>query len=325
MILARWWKVALLGIAGILVVLWSVSQGSLSVNPWRIPVILYHRAPPIDYQILWNVRLPRVLCGAAVGASLAVAGTILQGVLRNPLAAPNIIGVTSGAGLAGYVILILFPGYSLYLPMGAFIGALITSLLVYALSWKNGIHPYRLIMAGVAVSSFLGAGMSTLMLYFPDRIHGVLVFMVGGLNGSSWPAWSMAWPYALAGLLLAILLSPALNVLGLGDDVAHSLGIRVEWMRFLLLATAALLSATAVSVAGLLGFVGLIVPHMVRLWIGHDHRLLIPASAIGGVILVNGADTIGRLLLDPMEIPVGIPMALLGGPFFLFLLRRNRS
>lgn len=301
--------------------IYSISLGAFHINPLNIPFVLLHQAPAIDFQILWNVRIPRVLIGGLVGASLAVSGTILQGILRNPLAAPNIIGVTSGAGFVGYLLLIAFPAYATFLPIGSFLGALGASLLVYSLAWKDGVHPYRLIMAGVAVSASLGAGMSVLMLLYPDRIQGVLVFMVGGLGGISWPSWHMAWPYVLAGLCCAWVLSGILDILGLGDATASSLGLRVELYRFLLLAIAALLAATAVSVAGLLGFVGLIVPNMMRVWIGPQHKILLPASAMGGCFLVLSADTLGRLVMAPMEFPVGIPMALLGGPFFLYLLR----
>lgn len=314
-------KLTLLGILLIVALLLGVSFGALQLHPGDIPRILLERSPDMEFQVLWNIRLPRVLTGALVGMCLAVAGTILQCILRNPLAAPNIIGVSSGAGFVGYVLLILFPAYADFLPLGAFAGALGAALLVYGLSWQNGIQPSRLVMAGVAVSAFLGAGTSTLMLFYPDRIQGVLVFMVGGLSGVSWPAWHMVWPYALVGLLGALAATGWLNQHNLGDTVARGLGLRVEWTRFLLLALASLLAATSVSVAGLLGFVGLIVPHMARLWVGPDHRMLVPASALGGAALVTLADLAGRLILDPMEIPVGIPMALLGGPFFLYLLR----
>ena len=299
----------------------GVSYGALSMHPFEIPQIVFNQKPELEFQVLWNIRIPRVLLAALVGMCLAVAGTILQCVLRNPLAAPNIIGVSSGAGFVGYVLLILFPAYADFLPLGAFVGAMLTAIVVYGLSWQGGIQPSRLVMAGVAVSAFLGAGTSTLILFFPDRIHGVLIFMVGGLGGVSWPAWHMAWPYALVGLIGALASVGWLNQHNLGDTVATGLGLRVELTRFLLLGLASLLAATSVSVAGLLGFVGLIVPHMVRLWVGPDHKWLIPASAIGGAALVTLADLVGRLILDPMEIPVGIPMALLGGPFFLYLLR----
>lgn len=314
-------KIALLALLLLLAMLLGASWGAIDVPVLSIPRILIERSPELEFQILWNIRLPRVLTGALVGMCLAVSGTLMQCVLRNPLAAPNIIGVSSGAGFVGYGLLILFPSYAQYLPLGAFAGALGTALLVYGLSWQGGAQPSRLIMAGVAVSAFLGAGTSSLMLFFPDRLHGVLVFMVGGLGGISWPSWQMAWPYALVGLLGSLMAGSWLNQHSLGDTVATGLGLRVELSRFCLLALASLLAATAVSVAGLLGFVGLIVPHMVRLWVGPDHRRLLPASALGGAALVTLADLAGRLVLDPMEIPVGIPMALLGGPFFLYLLR----
>ena len=182
-------------------------------------------------------------------------------------------------------------------------------MLIYLLAWKNGIQPIRIILAGVAVSAFLGAGISALMILYSDRVHNALMWMVGGLSARSWPHVAMLWPYTLVGFALAVM--------------ARSLGMRVELTRLLLTAVAAILAASAVSVVGLLGFVGLIVPHMARLVVGSDHRILLPASALLGAAVLLYSDTFARVAFAPVELPVGIIMAALGAPFFLFLLRRQ--
>lgn len=303
----------------------SVAKGSLSLTPIEVIKALFVEKDTVSHQIIWNVRLPRTLIAGLVGMCLGLSGAILQGVMRNPLAAPNIIGVSSGAGLAAFIILIVFPNYYYLVPAGAFIGALLATLLIYMLAWKNGVQPMRMILAGVAVSSLLGAGINALMIFFPERLIGNVDFLVGGLSARTWPHFHMLWPYAVIGVAMTLLFPQRLNILMLGDEIATGLGINVERTRLMFIALAALLAGSAVSVVGLLGFVGLIVPHTARLIIGSDYRYLFPATAILGSAVVMLCDTIARLVLDPVEIPVGIIMALLGGPFFLYLLRERRS
>jgi len=273
--------------------------------------------------ILWNIRLPRTIVAALVGMNLALSGAILQAIMKNPLADPHIIGISSGAGLAGVVILILYPEMEYLVTPVAFVGAMAAASLIYILAWKGGIRPVRVILAGVAVSAFLGSGISALMIFYSDKVHGALLWMVGGLAARSWPHVSMILPYALLGLFLALLGARYLNILQLGDDMARSLGVAVEGVRIFMTAVAAVLAASAVSVAGLLGFVGLIVPHTARLLIGGDYRYLLPASALLGAAVVTASDTFARVVLAPVELPVGVIMAFLGAPFFLFLLRRE--
>ena len=196
-------------------------------------------------------------------------------------------------------------------------------MLIYILAWKNGIRPVRIILAGVAVSAFLGAGISALMIIYSDRVHSALLFMVGGLSARSWPHVAMLWPYALIGTCLAFLGARHLNILQLGDEMARGLGLRVELTRIVMTAIAALLAASSVSVVGLLGFVGLIVPHAARLMLGTDYRFLLPGAALLGAAVLTASDTVARVAFAPVELPVGILMAALGAPFFLFLLRRE--
>ena len=301
----------------------SLSLGSLELSFSQVVhTILFESTGP-HYQIIYNIRLPRTLVAGLVGMSLSLSGCILQGIMRNPLASPHLIGISAGAGLAGIFILIVMPSAFHLLTPAAFMGALATTILVYAMAWQQGLRPTRLILAGVAVSSFLGALITGLMIFFPERVHSVLGFMVGGLSARSWKHFHIILPYAVLGFLLAIVLAKRLNILLLGDDTARTLGLNVEKNRFIFIALAALLAASAVSVAGLLGFVGLIVPHMTRFVIGSDYRFLLPACALTGSWLLMACDTLARVALDPVEMPVGIIMAVLGAPFFLYLLRSN--
>lgn len=273
--------------------------------------------------VIWSVRIPRTILACLVGMNLALSGAILQGVMKNPLADPGIIGISSGAGLVGIVILILFPQYQMFVPAGAFVGAMGAALMIYVLAWRGGIEPMRIILAGVAVAAFLGAGISALMVFYSDRVHGALMFMNGGMSGRSWPHVWMILPYTIFGVLITFPMAKKMNILVLGDDIARGLGLKVEWVRLGMTAVASLLAASAVSVVGLLGFVGLIVPHSVRLMVGSDYKYLFPGSALFGALVVMYSDTFARTAFSPVEIPVGVVMAVLGAPFFLYLLRRE--
>ena len=264
---------ALLAVAGVVL---SLVKGALAITPEQVWQIMLTSANDAKGQVIWNIRLPRTLVGALVGLNLALSGAILQAVMRNPLADPHIIGISSGAGLAGVAIMILFPAMEYLITPVAFAGAMIAAVIIYILAWKGGIRPIRIILAGVAVSAFLGSGISALMIFYSDRVHGALMWMVGGLSARSWPHLEIILPYSLLGGVLALLGATRLNVLQLGDDMARGLGLQVEVTRIAMTAVAALLAASAVSVAGLLGFVGLIVPHAARLMIGSDYRYLLP-------------------------------------------------
>lgn len=309
-----------LAVSGALI---SIMLGSVKISLPEILTALAGEGAGTHGQILMNIRLPRTFVAALVGIDLALSGAILQAIMKNPLADPHIIGISSGAGLMGIIVMLLFPEHSALITPAAFLGAMGAAMLIYILAWKNGIQPIRIILAGVAVSAFLGAGISALMILYSDRVHSALMWMVGGLSARSWPHVAMLWPYTLVGGILALLSARQLNILQLGDEMAKSLGLRVELTRLLLTAVAALLAASAVSVVGLLGFVGLIVPHMARLIVGSDHRVLLPASAILGAAVLMYSDTVARVAFAPVELPVGILMAALGAPFFLFLLRRQ--
>lgn len=299
----------------------SVGMGAINVSPKEIIQALTIKKGTANYHIIWNIRLPRTIVSVLVGASLSLSGAIIQGVMRNSLASPSIIGVSSGAGFTALLILILFPQYYHLVPLGAFVGAFIVTMLIYGLAWKDGLLPNRLILAGVAVNSLLGAGNNALLTFFPDRVSGVINFMVGGLNGVTWVDVHSVLPYVIVGVIIALMLPDKLNILVLGDEVATGLGVNVEKLRFIFIILSSLLAGSAVSVVGLLGFVGLIVPHITRLIIGADYRFLFPAAVLLGAIVVLICDLLARTLFSPIEIPVGIIMSVLGAPFFLYLLR----
>lgn len=311
---------AILAFAGIAC---SIMAGAVTIPFAEIKSIIFDGSIGAHQQILMNIRLPRTIVAALVGMNLAISGAILQAVMKNPLADPQIIGISSGAGLTGILVIVIFPAMEYLITPIAFLGAMFAAVCIYSLAWKNGIRPLRIILAGVAVSAFLGAGISAILILYSDKVSGALMWMVGGLAARSWPHVEIIVPYAIVGFILAMIGSRHLNILQLGDDIAKGLGVNVEMTRIVLTAIASLLAASAVSVVGLLGFVGLIVPHTARLLIGTDYRFLIPSSALLGVAVVTFSDTFARTAFAPMELPVGIFMAALGAPFFLFLLRRE--
>lgn len=316
---------ALLLIILSLVSVLSICCGAISFSFSDIWDVLFHgnQASPA-YKIVSFVRLPRTFAAVFAGAALAVSGVMLQAVLNNPLAGPNIIGINAGSGLMVMIVTTLFPAMVHLAPLAAFWGALLASLLIYVIALGTGASRVTIVLAGVAVSSFLSAGIDTLVTLFPDVAVGASSFMVGGFSNVTMEGIRSALACIVAGLLMALLLSHDMNVLALGDETARSLGMKVGRYRFLLIIISSILAGSAVSFAGLLGFVGLIVPHGARFLVGSDNRYLVPASALCGGIFTVGCDLLARILFAPYEIPVGIIMSFLGGPFFIYLLLRQK-
>lgn len=307
----------------LLAVLIGISCGIADLSWQELKDGLFLGVQSENYRIVYLIRMPRVFCGILAGTNLALAGCILQGILRNPLADPGIIGVTAGAGLFAMVIMIILPEITNLVPIAAFAGAMVAVAIVFALSWQRGVQPLRMILAGVAVAAFFGGAQTALMVFYSDRIQSTINWMAGGFQGASWSHVSMILPYTLLGLAAVFFISRWLNALQLGEDTARSIGLPVEKIRFVLLILAALLAASAVSVAGMLGFVGLVIPHMVRLVTGSDFDYLLPCSAIWGAAFVSMTDSAARLALAPVEVPVGVFMSFFGAPFFLYLLKKG--
>lgn len=275
--------------------------------------------------IVTQLRLPRALLALLVGACLSAAGALLQSVMRNPLADPGTIGVSAGAGTAAITILLLFPHLSYSVPLFAFLGAGLACLLIYMLAWKGGVDPVRIILSGVAVNSVLGGYNAFLQLQNSDNLQGVLGFMNGSLAGRSWQEVRVVAVYAAIGLFLAVLCVKQANALQLGDEMAKNLGVRVNLARVLLSAVSAFLAAATVSEVGMIGFVGLVAPHIARMLVGSNYKVLIPTCLLTGSVMVLLADTLGRSVWPGTEIPVGIVMSVTGGPFFLYMLRKRGS
>lgn len=277
--------------------------------------------------IVWNIRLPRVLVGAFVGMNLAVSGAIFQAVTRNELASPFILGVSSGAGLMILLTLVVFSGLSAVLPLIAAIGGAVAFLFVYLIAWKNGTSPIRLVLAGVIVSTVFGS-LQTGIFFFADDlgvVQSAIAWTTGSLTGTDWEQVRMILPWTVVSMALALVSARQLNVLLLGESTARSLGMSVEKVRFALSGVAVLAAAASIAAAGIVGFVGLIVPHMVRNIVGSDYKKLVVGCLFVGPALMVAADVGARLLLSPVQIPVGIVTGLIGGPYFLYLMRKQDS
>ncbi|WP_049912927.1 FecCD family ABC transporter permease [Halococcus thailandensis] len=275
--------------------------------------------------IVWNIRLPRVLVGAFVGMNLAVSGAIFQAVTRNELASPFILGVSSGAGLMILLTLVVFSGLSAILPLIAAIGGAIAFLIVYFIAWKNGTSPIRLVLAGVIVSTVLGSVQTGLFFFADDLgvVQSAISWTTGSLTGTDWEQVRMVLPWTGVAMALALVSARQLNVLLLGESTAKSLGMSVERVRFALSGVAVLAAAASIAAAGIVGFVGLIVPHMVRNIVGSDYKKLVIGCVFVGPALMVAADVGARLALSPVQIPVGIVTGLIGGPYFLYLMRKQ--
>lgn len=323
-----------------LAALWGVASlmalrlGAVAVPTGELLDILVHAGKPADpaaeafAAIVWEVRLPRVLLGGVAGLGLAVAGVAWQGVLRNPLADPYLIGASAGGALGAGVAILFGIGFgSFTLPLLAFVGSLAAVALVVRLARVSGkgLSVERLLLAGIAVSSFLSAVLSLAAFVRSESFTNLYFWLVGGLSGRGWEHLALMSPYvavALAGLLWV---TPRLNLLQLGEETAHGLGIDVVRDQRLAIGLASLLTAAIVAVCGMIGFVGLVVPHLARLLVGPDLRRVLPTSAFLGASLLVIADLGARLVWMPIEVPVGIFTAMLGAPFFLFLLMRQRA
>jgi iron complex transport system permease protein len=288
-----------------------------------------------DAEIFYRARLPRVLLGVAVGGGMAACGVVLQALLGNPLACPQMLGVSGGASLGGVLGLIFFPQWLLpaggllgeisWVPLAAFLGALLSMMLVYRFSLFHGrLHPYHLLLSGVILNSFIAA-----VIMFLNSIvdfyqaQGLLFWLMGSLSTRAYLSVAFIWTYIIAGFLWLWAKGLSLNLITLGEEAAMQLGVETGALQRQVFVASSLMIGAMVSVSGMIGFVGLMVPHVMRLIIGSDHRLLLPASFLAGGIFLAWADTLARILLAPAELPVGIITAFFGGPFFLFLLYRE--
>ncbi len=302
----------------------NLAFGAVPIPPGEVIAALLGRGSGTTASIVLYARLPR-LCGCLLaGAALACSGVIIQGVLNNPLAAPNIIGVNSGAGLATAICCALAPGAVQIAPIAAFLGALTGVMLVLFISEQAGAARITLVLAGVAMSSMFSAGIDAVVTFVPDALSGYTDFRVGGVKNLSMARLAPAFWVILIALAIALSLSNELDLLLLGRETARSLGLPAKQLRLVLLMLAAALAGAAVSFAGLLGFVGLLAPHMMRRLVGEDSLPLLLSSALGGGLLLTACDLASRLIFAPFELPLGVVLSLTGGPFFIWLLLKQR-
>ncbi|MFS0784053.1 FecCD family ABC transporter permease [Bacillus sp. 1P06AnD] len=300
----------------------SIGIGSVFIAPGETIRTLFGSGETLSETIIWDLRIPRVLIAVIAGINLAISGALLQSVMKNPLADPGLTGVSSGAAVTVLFILLLFPGFGKWIPLAAVGGGLVAVIMVYALAWKkNGISPVRIILSGVAVNAVFGGITGLLSILYSDRLPSALQWMNGSLAGKGMGDLWMLLPYSVIGWVLALFCIRSANILGLGENVAVNLGENTNRIRILLSFVAVYLAAVSVAAVGLLGFVGLVVPHMSRLLVGSNYRLLIPMSMVLGGLVLLIADTMGRSLFSPLDIPAGIVMAMVGGPYFLYLMR----
>ncbi|EDS78435.1 ferrichrome transport system permease protein FhuG [Clostridium botulinum C str. Eklund] len=308
---------------GVLIIV-TIGIGSVSISVKEIIDTFLGHGNEINESIIMDMRLPRIIIAVFVGAGLSISGALLQSVMNNPLADPGITGVSSGASLLAITVMLYFPNLHGILPLMAFLGAILACMMVFILSWDKGLNPMRVILSGVAVNAVFVGATSLLSILNSDKIQGILLWINGSIAYKGWTEVKYLVPYSIIGIILSLLCAKGANLLALGDDVATNLGVNVTKTRFLVALVAVFLAGVSTSVVGIIGFIGLIVPHICRLILGYDYKYLIPMSAIMGGILLLLADTLARFVARPVELPVGILMAMLGGPFFLFLLRRRK-
>lgn len=322
-------KAAVFGLCFVVLIIsavFGVCSGAVWISPFKLAADAFDGIASPDERIILYIRLPRVLGAMLSGAALAVSGAVIQSVLANPLAAPNIIGVNAGAGLLTVLCAAFFPGAVKLLPTAAFLGAFGAVMLVYGIAKKTGASRMTLVLAGIGVSSLLNAVIDTVTTLCPDVLAGISSFKSGGFSGVTVKSLFPAWLFIAVGIAAAVMLSHDLDVLALGDNTARSLGMNAGAVRFIFLVIAALLAGASVSFSGLIGFVGLIVPHMARKIMGtSENTAVLPVCALLGGAFLCLCDTLARTVFAPYELPTGIVVSYIGVPFFIWLLIRKKG
>ncbi|MFZ3590050.1 FecCD family ABC transporter permease [Bacillus sp. DJP31] len=325
--------IGLLFIGLLLVMTISTGMGEMKLSPLQVINALFGNGTKIETLVVTSFRLPRILIALFVGVSLAVAGAILQGLIRNPLASPDIIGLTGGASVAVVAFLAIYSDKSnsltisiQWLPVGAFVGATVVALLVYLLSWKNGVSPMRLVLVGIGISALAQAITTLFMIMGPIyQASQANIWLTGSVYGSTWENVRILAPWTFLLLIITFVLSRILNIQELGEELATSVGSRVQRERLFLLLVATGLTGGAVAFGGAIGFVGLMAPHIARKLVGSAFGALLPVSALIGGMLVVVADLIGRIIFAPIEVPAGVFTAAIGAPYFVYLLYKSRN
>lgn len=304
--------------------IFAVNTGSLKVTPSELFSGLFIEYNP-DVATIYDLRFPRIFIAMLGGAATAVSGVLLQAVMKNPLADPGIIGVSSGASLVAVIVTAFFPSLFFLTPMLAFIGGLIAFMLVYSLSWNGGLSPLRIILVGVAVNALCTGLMSAFNSATGSSYTGVASIVNANITQKTWDDFQTLAVYVVIGLIASFFVTNQCNLLSLEDKTARSLGMNVTRSRIVISVTAVLLASISTAVVGAISFLGLIVPHIARLLVGSNHKVLVPYSILLGAFTLLLADTIGRTVASPYEISAAVVMSVIGGPFFIFLLRRSKQ
>ncbi|PLS02628.1 FecCD family ABC transporter permease [Neobacillus cucumis] len=316
-----------------IVFVFSTGTGDMKINPLTVVKVLFGGGPEMEKLIITSFRLPRIIVALLVGISLASAGAILQGMIRNPLASPDVLGITGGAAVAVVGFLAAFSDKNnaltvsiTWLPLAAFLGAGLVAFLVYFLAWKNGVSPIRLVLIGIGISTLMQALTTLMMIMGPIyQASQANIWITGTVYGSNWKNVATLLPWTVIFLIISFISARSINIQELGDEAATGLGGKVQKQRFLLLMISTALIGSSVAFAGGIGFVGLMAPHMARRLVGSSFGALLPVSALLGGILVMVADLIGRTMFSPLEVPAGVFTAGIGAPYFIYLLFKTRN
>ena len=322
-----------MALATALVFIVSTGIGDMNISPLSVVQVFFGGGTEMEQLVVTSFRLPRIIVALMVGISLAVAGGILQGMIRNPLASPDILGITGGAAVAVVGFLAFFSDENnaltvsiQWMPLAAFAGAGIIAILVYFLAWKNGVSPIRLVLLGIGISALMQALTTLMMILGPIyRASQANIWITGTVHGSTWANVSILVPWTIFFVTVALIMARKMNVQELGDEIATGVGAHVQRQRFSLLMISTALIGSSVAFAGGIGFVGLMAPHMARRLVGSSFGALLPVSALIGGILVMVADLIGRTLFSPLEVPAGVFTAGIGAPYFIYLLFKTRN
>lgn len=302
----------------------SISFGSVNIDFAEIMEIILGKDTP-NRAIFMNIRLPRVIFSIITGINLAVSGLLLQIVLKNPMADPGILGISSGASLGAILVMLILPISASALPLVAFLGGVSAFLMIMIFSWNNEVSPVRLILAGVAVNAMIGGIQSTIMTMYSDKLQGVINFLNGNLSGKTWIQIQTMLIYSIPIFIIILLFRSKINILNLPDNTAYNLGINIRNYRLIVASLSVFLASITVSQVGLISFVGLVVPHLAKIIVGGNFKKLFPTTILMGPILVVFADFIARMIVRPLEIPIATVMAIVGGPYFLYLLHKQRG
>ena len=319
----RFWYIApvIILLIGFVFIL-SLYVGSVGIHVSDVTKALLGKGNETISIIVLEARMPRVIIALIVGANLGLSGAIIKAVMKNPLADTGLLGIQSGAVSVALLIMLAFPAFSAFLPIGTFLGGIVAYIIVMVLAYKNGINPMRLILAGVAVNALFGAIIGIITIYHSDKLQGALGWLNGTLTNATFEDMQLLLIYSAIALPIGFMTIPKCNLLLLDDEAISNLGFNVNLIRFLIATVAVFISTISVSIVGVIGFVGLVCPHIARLLVGNNYKYMLPISTLLGALLVASADILQKIIFNPVEMPVGIVISLLGAPFFLYLLRK---